>query len=112
MAASSQQQEWECRAVFVQAWAKAQVVRLEKRRVSHRAPAESLGSRRVDSRRQPADSDFRNWDPQLTSVSVFRRPPQGRAKLPGRVMPRKLALPRELQSDLPAPAFLTPNREG
>jgi hypothetical protein len=45
------------------------------------------------------------------SVSVFRRPWQAKAKLPGRVMPRKLALAREFQLDLPAPAFLTPNRE-
>jgi hypothetical protein len=45
------------------------------------------------------------------SVSVFRRPWQARAKLAGRVMPRELALAREFQLDLPAPAFLTPNRE-
>jgi hypothetical protein len=45
------------------------------------------------------------------SVSVFRRPWQTRAKLPGRVIPRKLALARGFQLDLPAPAFLTPNRE-
>ena len=90
------------------------VVRLEvkaKRRVSHPGPAGSQVVRRVDSRLQPVDSDFRNLGPQLTSVSVFRRPWQARAKLPGRVMPRKLALAREFQLDLPAPAFLTPNRE-
>jgi hypothetical protein len=46
------------------------------------------------------------------SVSVFRRPWQARAKLPGRVMPRKLALALEFQLDLPAPVFSTPNREG
>jgi len=83
-----------------------------KWRVSRQALAESLVWRRVDSLLQPADSDFRNWDPQLTSASVFRRPPQGRAKLPGRVRLPKPALEREFQLDLPAPAFLTPNREG
>ena len=35
-----------------------------------------------------------------------------RAKLPGRVMPRKPALAREFQLDLRALAFSTPNREG
>jgi len=46
------------------------------------------------------------------SVSVFRRPWQARAKLSGRVMPRKPVLAREFQLDLRALAFSTPNREG
>jgi hypothetical protein len=67
--------------------------------------------RPVDSRLQPVDSDFRNSGPQLTSVSVFRRPPQERAKLPGRVTHQKLALARAFELDLPAPVFSTPDRE-
>jgi hypothetical protein len=83
-----------------------------RRLASRQRQAGSLVSHRVDSPPRRADSDFRNFDPQLTSVSVFRRPPQERAKLPGRVMPQKLALAREFQLDLPAPVFSTPNREG
>jgi hypothetical protein len=112
MAASSRQQEWEYRAAFVQAWAKAQVVRSEKRREWHPGPAGFLVLRRVDSPPLRADCDFLNSDPQLMSVLVFRRPSQGWAKLPGRVMLRKLAPAREFQLDLPGLAFSTPNREG
>jgi len=111
MAASFRQSEWECRAAFVQAWAKVQVVRLEKRRVSHPGPAGSQVVRRVDSPPRRADSDFRNFDPLLRSVSASRRPPQGQAKLPARVLWQGLAFAREFQLDLPEPAFLTPNRE-
>jgi len=46
------------------------------------------------------------------SVSVSRRPPQQRERLPERVMQQKLALAREFQLDLPAPVFSRPNREG
>jgi hypothetical protein len=117
MAAFFRQQEWACPAAFVQARAKVQVARLEWRPASHPGPAESLILRRVDSPPRPADSDFLNLRPPLTSVSVFPRVPHARAKLPGRVMPQKLApalalaRSRELQSDLPVPVFSRPNRE-
>jgi hypothetical protein len=67
----------------------------------------------VDSRLQRADSDFRNWGPRQRSVSASRwLLPQEQAKLEVRVMRRALAFAQELQLDLPALAFSTPNREG
>jgi hypothetical protein len=78
--------------------------------MSRPGPVESPVLRRGDFPPPPADSDFRNSDPQLMSVSVFR-PSQGQAKLPGPVMHQKPALAREFQLDLPAPVFSTPDRE-
>jgi len=45
-------------------------------------------------------------------ASRWHRAKQGQAKLPVRVMLRELVWARELQLDLPAPVFSTPNREG
>jgi hypothetical protein len=117
MPAFFREQELECRAAFVQAWPKVKlrVARLRaeaRRRGSRQGRAGSLVSRRVDSPPRRADSDFRNLDPQLTSVSASRRPPQGQAKLPVRATRPALALAREFQLDLPAPVFATLNREG
>ena len=100
--------------VFVQARPKAKlrVARLtvkERQRASRQGRAGSLVLPRVDSRLQLADSDFRNWGLQLTSVSASRRPWR-QAKLPVRLMRLPLVFAQALQLDLLAPVFSTPNR--